>query len=139
MTKTTVLTATAFIGGYFTLFFGTWSEYMTALVVFMICDFIIGLSCAFFNKSHKTKNGGINSNTCFKGLLKKFIMLIVVALSYHIDVILQTDYIQQVVVVGFICNELLSITENCGALGIPLPQKLINAIEILKGESEDKQ
>ena len=132
------------IGSAVTYLFGGWSEGMATLVTLMAIDYITGLLVAgIFKKSSKTTGGGLNSNVGFKGLVKKFVVLMVVASMYRLDVLLDVDYLMNLSVLGFALNELISITENAGLMGIPLPHAVTKAIELLNtkalGEEEGEK
>ena len=59
-------------------------------------------------------------------------MLLFVLIAYRLDLLLDTDYIKTTVIIGFIANEGISVIENAGLMGVPLPKALIRGIEILK-------
>lgn len=67
--------------------------------------------------------------------------LLFVLIAYRLDLAIGVNYIRDAVVIGFIANELISIVENAGLMGLPLPTVITKAIDILtkKSESEDKQ
>ena len=114
-------------------FFGGWDTGIATLIIFMILDYISGLMVAgVFHKSTKTESGTLESKTCWKGLCKKCMTLVYVLVAYRIDLVMGTNYIRDMVVIGFIVNELISLTENAGLMGIPLPEALNNAIDILQ-------
>ena len=115
---------------------------MQTLVALMIIDYITGLIvAAIFKKSKKTNSGGLSSNIGFKGLCKKFSELMIVAVMYRLDVLLGIQYLRDLCVIGFVLNELISITENAGLMGIPLPPVVTKAIAVLNekagGNDED--
>lgn len=114
-------------------FFGGWDTGIATLILFMILDYFTGLMVAgVFHKSTKTESGALESKTCWKGLCKKCMTLVYVLVAYRIDLVMGTNYIRDMVVIGFIVNELISLTENAGLMGIPLPEALNNAIDILQ-------
>lgn len=126
------LTSTGVVGGTITSFFGGWSSALTTLIMFMLADYISGILLAgVFKNSPKSKDGGLDSKVGAKGLCKKIGILVLVSISYRIDLILGTDYIKECVIFGFIANETLSITENIGLMGVPLPNIIKKAISIL--------
>ncbi len=115
---------------------GGWSDDLITLFIFMGLDFITGLIIAFFMKSKKTGTGSLSSSECFKGLVKKCVMITFVLIANRLDISLNTGYIRTAVIIGFLVNELISIVENAGILGVPLPKIVINAIDLLKNKSE---
>ena len=101
-------------------------------------DYLSGLIVAgVFHKSKKSQNGGLESHACLKGLLRKIVMLLAVAIGYQMDLVLGSDYIKNAVIIAFITNEIISFLENAGLMGIPLPKVLYKAIDVLK-EKEDE-
>lgn len=98
----------------------------------MLIDFATGLIVAgVFHKSPKSENGSLESKSGFKGLCRKCLILAFVIVGYRIDLILGSAYIKDGVCIAFITNELISIVENAGLMGIPLPKIISNAIELL--------
>lgn len=126
------------IGGVITSLFGGWSATMTTLIIVMISDYLTGLLLAgVFKKSNKTDSGALESKAGFKGLCKKAIILLFVLIGYRLDLALGSNYIKEAVTVGFIVNELLSIIENAGLMGVPLPSVITKAVEALKDNSSN--
>ena len=125
------------IGGAIAYAFGGWTESMITLIIFMTIDYISGFVCAaVFKNSKKSKNGALESKAGFKGLCRKGFILLVVLIAYRLDLLIGTTYIKDATIIAFIVNELISIIENLGAMGVPMPDVIINAIEVLK---EDKK
>ena len=111
---------------------------ITTLIIFMLCDYITGIICAgVFKKSDKTDDGGLSSKVGFKGLLKKFLIFILIIISYRLDVLLNTSYVELFVIYSFIVNEGLSIIENMVLIGIPVPTVIKKALSIVRGKTED--
>lgn len=121
-------------------FFGEYDMIFEALIVLMACDYISGLIVAgVFKKSNKTKSGGLNSKAGFKGLCRKLMTLVFVVVAHYIDVVLGIDYVRNAVIIGFCANECISIVENAGIMGLPLPTAVINGVELLKNKSEEEK
>ena len=126
------------IGSVISGFFGGWNQACQTLVIFMGIDYISGIAvAAIFKKSSKTKSGALSSKYCWKGLAKKIMTLIFVGIGYQIDLLLGTTYLKDCICIAFIANELISIIENAGLMGIPIPKVLINAIDVLKVKSKE--
>lgn len=123
---------TAVFGGVVGYLTGEWSAPMYALLVLMGIDFVTGVIKGVMAKSEKTENHGLQSSVMFVGLLRKVTCLLVVAASHWMDIVLDITVIRDACVMCFIANELLSLIENCGAIGIPIPEKLRNCVEELK-------
>ena len=135
--KTMLCTAFGVVGGLLAKMFGGWTEDMITLVIFMTVDFIMGLIVAgVFHKSNKSANGNLNSRAGWMGLCKKFVTLLFVLIAHRLDVSLGTDYICTAAIIGFIINEALSVVENAGLMGVPLPEVIIKAIDVLKKKKE---
>lgn len=125
------------VGSMIANLFGGWTTDFATLLIFMGIDFITGLIVAgIFKKSKKTKNGALESNIGFKGLAKKVIILFFVLIGARLDLLLGSDYIRTALIIAFICNETISITENAGLIGIPIPKPIADAIDILRGEKK---
>ena len=128
---------TGILGSVLTHIFGGFDIIMEALLVFMVVDYLSGLAVAgIFKKSKKSKSGGLSSKVGWKGLCRKCMTLVFVIIAHYIDLILGVDYIRNAVIIGFCTNELLSIIENAGAMNLPLPKVLLDAVDILKKKGE---
>ena len=113
--------------------FGGWDTSIAALLVCMSVDYISGSMVALvFHNSRKTETGAYNSTYGLKGLCKKGMMLLFVLVAVQIDKLLGTDYARDAVCIGFCSNEILSIIENLGLAGIPMPQAISKALEQLQ-------
>ncbi len=136
--KVFICTIFGAIGGFVARLFGGWTEDIVTLLIFMAVDFIMGfLLAGVFHKSNKSENGNLNSRAGWKGLCKKAVTLLCILIAYRLDVSLGTSYIKTATVIGFIVNEVLSIVENAGLMGLPLPKVITKAIEVLKVGDED--
>lgn len=134
------ISAVGAAGAYIANFFGGWDSALTTLVVFMAVDYITGLLvAAVFHNSPKTDTGALESHAGWKGLIKKCVTLLVVLMATRLDIMLQVDFVRTAAVIGFIVNETLSIIENLGLMGVPVPDVVINAIEKLKGKDTEGQ
>lgn len=128
-----------FIGAAVSKLFGGWSAALTTLLIFMAIDYITGLIVAgVFRNSRKSENGGLNSIIGWKGLFKKGVTLAIVIVAYRLDLLIGTDYIKNCVIIAFCANELISLIENAGLMGIPIPSVITKAIEVLKNSGENE-
>ena len=126
-------TAAGLIGSAICWAFGGWDAAMAALLVCMGVDYLSGSMVALvFHNSSKTESGACDSRYGLKGLCKKGMMLLFVMVAVQLDRMMGLDYVRDAVCVGFCSNEVLSITENLGLAGVPLPQAVTNALEQLK-------
>ena len=140
MEKNVILTVIGIIGSFISQQFGGWTTGMTTLCVFMVLDYITGLIVAgVFKNSSKTETGGLESKAGYKGLLRKFAVLILVLVACRLDLTLGTNYIRDCVVIAFIANECISLIENIGLMGVPLPAVITNAISVLKEKAENAE
>ena len=136
--KGKLCTMTGIIGSIIASWFGGWDAGLATLVVFMAIDYVSGLVVAgVFHNSTKTENGALESRAGWKGLCRKGMTLLFVLIAYRLDLSMQTTYIRDTVVIGFMANELISIVENAGLMGLPLPGVITRAIEILAKKSDD--
>ncbi|GLC79010.1 phage holin family protein [Lacrimispora brassicae] len=135
--KNILCTVAGVVGSFIASLFGGWDTGIGTLVLFMVIDFFSGLIVAgIFKKSTKTKTGALESKTGFKGLCRKGMTLLFVLIAYRLDLAIGTNYIRNAVIIGFMANELISIVENAGLMGLPLSAVLIKAIDVLKKKAE---
>lgn len=115
--------------------FGGFDAALTTLIIFMAADYISGLIVAgVFKKSGKSKDGALESKAGWKGLCRKGGTLLVVLVACRLDLLLGSNFIRDATVIAFITNEVLSLTENLGLMGVPIPKVIRNAISALKKE-----
>ena len=121
------------LGGYISSLFGGWDSAITTLIAFMGIDYITGLIVAgIFHKSPKTENGSLESKAGWKGLCRKGTTMLIVLVGCRLDILLGTVFIRDAVIIAYITNEVISIVENIGLMGVPIPSVLSKAIEVLK-------
>ncbi len=126
------------IGSGLAYLLGGWDSALITLVIFMAIDFVSGLIVGgVFKKSTKTENGALESMACFKGLCKKCMIFFYVLVATRLDIVIGSNFIRNAVIIGFIVNETLSITENAGLIGLPIPSAISNAIDILKKKEDE--
>lgn len=131
--KDWICTAAGVIGAGLSWAFGGWDEAMAALIICMAVDYISGSVVALvFHNSRKTASGSYNSGYGVKGLCKKGLMLLFVLVAVQLDRLLGAAYVRDAVCIGFCVNEVISITENLGLAGVPLPQGVKQALEQLQ-------
>ena len=133
----TILSGVACVGAAVASLFGGWTGAMTTLVILMFIDYVTGIIVAgVFHNSPKCSGGALSSAVGFKGICRKFVILLIVVVACRVDLLLDTNIIRDATCIGFCVNELVSITENAGLMGIPLPRKLVEAIEVLRGDND---
>lgn len=115
--------------------FGGWDAALACLMICMAADYISGCTVALvFHKSRKTESGAYDSRYGLKGLCKKGLMLLFVVVAVQADRLLGADYVRNAVCIGFCVNEMISIVENLGLAGVPLPKAVTRALEQLQGK-----
>lgn len=133
----TILFLTGIIGGSIASYLGGWDSALQTLLIFMAADYITGLMVAgIFHKSDKTPGGGLESRAGFKGLCRKGVVLLIVLVACRLDLLTGTDFIRDSCVVAFVVNEAISIIENAGLMGVPIPAVITRALEALKAKEE---
>lgn len=118
------------LGAVVTYAFGTRSEIFSFLLLVIVIDYITGVAASLKEKA------GLNSNVGFWGLTKKGLILLIIMLAHRLDVLFGTDVIMTGAIYFYLANELISITENYGRLGLPLPERIKELIAILKRKGE---
>lgn len=123
----------AAVGGIIGAFLGSVDGLVITLIIFMVADYLTGVSVGVTN--HK-----LSSETGFKGLLRKILILVMVGIANCIDVYIlkQGSVIRAAVIFFYLSNEGISILENTATLGLPIPKKLKDVLEQLgKDENHD--
>lgn len=107
------------VGSFVASLFGGWDSALTTLLIFMGVDYITGLIVAgVFHNSGKSKT------------------LLMVLIACRLDLVMGTSFVRDAVVIAYIVNECISIIENAGLMGLPIPAALTRAIDVLKQKSE---
>lgn len=139
-----ILKVLAAVGGAAASFFVGVPPVVWILLIVMTLDYLTGLSCGAMGKSPKTETGGLSSKTAFLGLLKKALILAVVALAALLDwAVASSAGISFSAVTGatclwFIASEGVSITENAAELGVPIPGIIKQMLEIFRKAGDEK-
>lgn len=125
------------VGGWISWLLGGWDSAVVTLLIFMAIDYISGLAVAgVFHASRKTDSGALESRAGWKGLCKKAMTLLFVLIAHRLDMVIGTTYIRDAVVIAFVANELISIVENAGLMGVPLPAAIEKSIDLLQKKNE---
>lgn len=134
----TLCTIIGGIGGMIVTLLGGWDYGLKTLIILMAVDYISGLVVAgVFKNSNKSESGTLDSKAGFKGLCRKCMIVLFVLIGNHLDLMIGVDYARNAIIIGFAANELISIVENAGQMGVPVPKVVLNAIEVLKKKEED--
>lgn len=132
MEKTALFSAISAVFGIFSTMLGGWDSALSTLCIFMLLDYLTGLVVGgVFKKSSKTKSGALESKAGLKGIFRKCAILMVVLVAARLDAFAGSSLLKDCTVIMFMCNESLSLLENIGLMGVPIPQKLIDAIDVL--------
>ena len=136
--KHTVCALLGILGGAIASAFGGWDAALKTLVFFMALDYITGLIVAgVFRRSDKSANGALESRAGFKGLIRKGMTLAVVFVACRLDLLLGTAFVRDATVIAFVVNETLSLIENAGLMGVPIPDVIANSVETLQRKTGD--
>lgn len=125
------------IGGAIAAMLGGWTSSLTTLLILMAIDYVTGLIlAAVFKKSPKSDDGALDSKAGFKGLVKKGMMLVLVLVAHRLDVEMGTNYARDAACIALALNETISVMENAGQMGLPIPAVITDAIEVLRNKKE---
>lgn len=126
------------IGSLIVNLLGGWDDALLTLLICMIIDYITGLIVAgVFHNSRKTKTGTLESKAGWKGLCRKGMSLLIVLIGCRLDLALNVNYIRNAVIIGFTTNEIISIIENAGLMGLNVPEVITDAIDVLKQKKDE--
>lgn len=136
--KNTALLGFAAIGGVASALMGGWDALLRALIICMAADYITGLAVAALGRSPKSETGRITSHAAINGLMKKGFELLVILVAAQLQAVAGGAGIRDTAVLFFLGSEGISIIENGGLLGVPLPSGLKRWFEVLRDENDRK-
>lgn len=137
--KIGILSVLGVIGSVIANLLGGWDMALQTLVLFMSVDYITGLIVAgVFKNSEKSESGALESKAGWKGLFKKGVTLLIVLVATQLDKITCTEIIRDAVIIAYVVNEAISIIENAGLMGVPIPDIIKRTLEMLKNKEGDK-
>ena len=137
--KNMLCTVVGLVGSWLASLFGGWGTALSTLLIFMAVDYVTGLVVAgVFHRSKKTDTGKLESRAGWKGLCRKGASLLIVLVAYRLDIVIGSAYIRDAGIIAFLANETISIIENAGLMGIPIPPVIMRAIEVLKDKMESE-
>lgn len=119
------------LGGLVVGFLGGWDVALQVLVIFVIFDYITGVTAAFYEKK-------LDSEVGMWGIFRKLMLFIPIGVGYWVDTVAGVQVFRSMAIFFYIANEGLSIIENLGRVGIPIPEPLKAALEQLKKKAEDE-
>ncbi|GEN84024.1 holin [Sporosarcina luteola] len=123
--------------GILTFLYGGWSVLLAILVALVVIDYITGMLASALK-------GELRSNVGLLGVARKVFIFAMVTVAHLIDLLLiengieSSEVVMTMVIVFYAINEILSITENAGRIGLPVPEYIKNAIAILKNKKNNK-
>jgi toxin secretion/phage lysis holin len=122
----------AAIGGWIGWLLGGWDGFLYALVAFVVTDYLTGLMAAAVEKK-------LSSEVGFRGIFKKILIFMLVGIGSILDrqIIVDGSVLRTAVIFFYISNEGISIIENAGRIGLPIPQKLKDILEQLKTKEDE--
>ena len=132
-----ILAAVTAIGAGLLSLLGGWDGMLRTLVICMAVDFVTGVAVAALGRSDKSETGRISSNSALTGLMKKGFELLVILIAAQLESVTGFDYIRNVVLCFFIGTEGISILENGGLLGVPLPAGMKRWFEALRDRADE--
>ncbi len=138
MLKNAALLSVATVGGVLSALMGGWDALLKALLICMAVDYITGLAVAACGKSPKSASGRITSNAAVAGIIKKGVELLVILVAAQLQAVAGGAGIRDTAVLFFLGSEGISIVENGGLLGVPLPRGLKRWFEVLRDENDRK-
>lgn len=111
---------------FITYLLGGWTPLLTMLAVLIILDFVTGIIRGAYGL-------GLDSRISSKGVTKKIYIFLMVGIAHFVDVLIgSADFVKNIAMIFYIISEMISITENVGAIGCPVPKKIKQLIRILK-------
>ena len=136
--KYAVLAGLSVIGSAIAQLLGGWDAALITLLIIMAVDYITGvLIAAVWKKSSKSESGTLDSKAGFKGICRKIVILLAVLIATQLEQIIDTGgAVRTLVIMFFIGNEGISVVENFGIMGVPLPTKLKLIFEQLKDKND---
>lgn len=137
MNKAALCAALGAVGGAVASALGGWNAALQILCALMGADYVTGLIVAgVFHASPKSESGALESRAGLKGLLRKGAILLVVFVAAQLDALLGTTFVRDGAVIAFAANESLSIVENAGLMGVPLPPVVAKSLEVLRRKAD---
>lgn len=123
-------TAIAVAGAAFTAFVGGWDVMLRVLVLFVAIDYVVGVTAAWYEKRLSSEAGA-------KGIIKKFLLFVIVALAFQVDNAFGQQIFRSLAIWFYLANEALSIIENAGRCGVPIPAFLKTALEQMRSKANE--
>ena len=120
----------AVIGAALTVFFGGWDIMLQILIGFVVLDYVTGVAAAWYTKTLNSEIGG-------RGIMKKILLFVIVGVAYQLDVATGQEIFRSLAIWFYLANEALSVIENSGRCGVPIPSFLKTALEQMKQKADE--
>ena len=132
--KTMFDTIVGVCGGTITYLLGGWDITLITLALFMGLDYITGMCASYITKKWSSETGAV-------GLVKKGAIILLIVLGVFLDRLVTGDtwIFRNVICMFYIANEGLSIVENCGRIGLPIPKRILDALEQLRNDNDTER
>jgi len=115
------------VGGVLITYLGGMDTMLEVILALLVIDYLTGVLVAIYDKK-------VSSSIGYKGIIKKVVMLLLISMSYYLSMVIDNQVpIRELVIMFFIANEGISILENASNLGLPIPEKIIQVLEQVKG------
>lgn len=129
--------AVATFAAAFSWLYGGFPQTLTVLLILVVADYLSGIAASAIE-------GKLSSKVGYVGCIKKIGIFLIIVLAHQLDTVIfpGTDQLRDIAIFFYMANELVSLTENAGRLGFPLPASITRAVEILKskgGDDNDKK
>ena len=140
----TAVEVMAAVGGMIAGWYGGWTQGSRVLVILMLMDYVLGCACALTGHSTKTASGHFLSQVAFVGLLKKGVIMLVILVAALLDQVIGGGadgggvMFRSAAEFFYIASESLSIIENAGLIGVPVPKPLKKALEALRDKNDEE-
>nr|WP_216367670.1 phage holin family protein [Geobacillus sp. DSP4a] len=123
------MVAVSLFGSFLSLFVGSVDSFVVILLALVIVDYLTGIAAS-------AVEGKLSSQVGFRGIIRKLLIFVLVAASHLVDLAIgwNMHVIRDAIIFFYIANEFISIVENAGRAGVPIPSVLRKAIELLKDE-----
>ncbi len=131
MNKYTFVLGISLLGSLLSSMFGSLDSLVIILICFVLIDYTTGIIASAFE-------GKLSSEVGFRGIARKLLIFILVAVAHLLDVAIgwNNHFIRDATIFFYMTNEVISILENAGRAGLPIPDFLMKAIELLKDRSK---
>jgi toxin secretion/phage lysis holin len=133
MNQTAVNASAGVLGGIVTYAFGGWTELLAFFLLAIGIDIVTGVAASL------SEGKGLRSSVGGKGLGKKAFMFIAILLAHRVDMLMGTTFVMDGAIYCYLANELVSIVENYGRMGLPLPDGVQRVIGVLKDRGASKK